>query len=88
MNVHVYLVDRPLNKVVDQTNLCLILHCLEKIFFLLQDKITLMNKTLGRARDPRANGTWLSKLTERNTKCLSLGGQRIDQKSKKGWKRG
>ena len=22
------------------------------------------NKTLGRARDPRANGVWLSKLTE------------------------
>ena len=22
------------------------------------------NKTLGRARDPRANGAWLSKLTE------------------------
>ena len=29
------------------------------------------NKTLGRARDPRANGAWLSKLTERNMKCLS-----------------
>ena len=28
-------------------------------------------KTLGRARDPRANGAWLSKLTERNMKCLS-----------------
>ena len=27
-----------------------------------QDRI--MNKTLGRALDPRANGTWLSKLTE------------------------
>ena len=24
----------------------------------------LLNKTLGRALDPRANGTWLSKLTE------------------------
>ena len=23
-----------------------------------------INKTLGRARDPRANGAWLSKLTE------------------------
>ena len=31
-----------------------------------------VNKTLGRARDPRANGAWLSKLlTERNMKCLS-----------------
>ena len=29
------------------------------------------NKTLGRARDPRANSAWLSKLTERNMKCLS-----------------
>ena len=29
------------------------------------------NKTLGRAWDPRANGAWLSKLTERNMKCLS-----------------
>ena len=29
------------------------------------------NKTLGRARDPRANGAWLSKLTEWNMKCLS-----------------
>ena len=38
---------------------------------------------LGRARDPRANGAWLSKLTE----VFVLGGQRIDQKSKKGWKR-
>ena len=28
-------------------------------------------KTLGRARDPRANGTWLNKLTESNMKCLS-----------------
>ena len=25
---------------------------------------TIPNKTLGRALDPRANGTWLSKLTE------------------------
>ena len=25
---------------------------------------TMMDKTLGRALDPRANGTWLSKLTE------------------------
>ena len=25
---------------------------------------TVSNKTLGRALDPRANGTWLSKLTE------------------------
>ena len=24
----------------------------------------LLNKTLGRAQDPRANGAWLSKLTE------------------------
>ena len=29
------------------------------------------DKTLGRARDPCANGAWLSKLTERNMKCLS-----------------
>ena len=29
------------------------------------------NKTLGRAQDPRANGAWLSKLTECNMKCLS-----------------
>ena len=28
----------------------------------LDDKI--VNKTLGRAQDPRANGAWLSKLTE------------------------
>ena len=28
----------------------------------------LKNKTLGRALDPRANGTWLSKLTEWNKK--------------------
>ena len=27
-----------------------------------------INKTLGRALDPRANGTWLSKLTEWNKK--------------------
>ena len=32
---------------------------------------SLDNKTLGRARDPRANSAWLSKLTERNMKCLS-----------------
>ena len=32
---------------------------------------TRKNKTLGRARDPRANGTWLNKLTEWNMKCLS-----------------
>ena len=50
-----------------------------------------MHKTLGRAEDLRANGSWLSKLTELNMKCLLkhevfiLGGQRIDQKSKKGW---
>ena len=25
---------------------------------------TIINKTLGRAQDPRANGAWLSKLTE------------------------
>ena len=30
------------------------------------------NKTLSRARDPCVNGAWLSKLTERNMKCLSL----------------
>ena len=29
------------------------------------------NKTFGRAQDPRANGAWLSKLTECNMKCLS-----------------
>ena len=32
---------------------------------------SILNKTLGRARDPHANGAWLSKLTERNMKCLS-----------------
>ena len=26
--------------------------------------MTKCNKTLGRARDPRANGAWLNKLTE------------------------
>ena len=31
----------------------------------------LYNKTLGRAQDPHANGSWLSKLTEWNMKCLS-----------------
>ena len=41
-------------------------------------------KTLGRALDPRSNGAWLSKLTEGNMVFI-LGGQRIDQKSKKGW---
>ena len=45
------------------------------------------NKTLGRARDPRANGAWLSKLRMKH-EVFILGGQRIDQKSKKGWKRG
>ena len=36
------------------------------------DKVnTKGNKTLGRARDPRANSAWLSKRTERNMKCLS-----------------
>ena len=29
------------------------------------------NKMLGRAQDPRANGAWLSKLTECKMKCLS-----------------
>ena len=46
------------------------------------------NKTLGRARDPRANGAWLNNLTEWTHEVFVLGGQRIDQKSKKGWKRG
>ena len=45
------------------------------------------NKMLGRARDPRANGAWLNKLTMKH-EVFVLGGQRIDQKSKKGWKRG
>ena len=32
----------------------------------------ILNKTLGRAQDPRANGAWLSNfLTERSMKCLS-----------------
>ena len=31
----------------------------------------IINKTLGRAQDPRANGSWLSQLTEWNMKCLS-----------------
>ena len=30
-----------------------------------------MDKTLGRARDLHANGTWLNKLTEWNMKYLS-----------------
>ena len=41
------------------------------VFFKLMECIIKMswcetecNKTLGRARDPRANGAWLSKLTE------------------------
>ena len=34
-------------------------------------KENLLNKTLGRAWDPRANSAWLSKLTERNMKSLS-----------------
>ena len=42
------------------------------------------NKMLGRALDPHSNGAWLSKLTEGNMVFI-LGGQRIDQKSKKGW---
>ena len=28
------------------------------------DLVPILNKTLGRARDPRANGAWLNKLTE------------------------
>ena len=31
----------------------------------------MLDKTLSRAQDPRANGAWLSKLTETNMKCLS-----------------
>ena len=47
-----------------------------KLFDVLCPTVPIMtedikNKTLGRARDPRANGAWLSKLTERNMKCLS-----------------
>ena len=30
----------------------------------LQEVRDSLNKTLGRAQDPRANGAWLSKLTE------------------------
>ena len=30
----------------------------------LAQSVTETNRTLGRALDPRANGTWLSKLTE------------------------
>ena len=41
------------------------------------------NKMLGRARDPSANGAWLNKLTEWTHEVFVLGGQRIDQKSKK-----
>ena len=33
------------------------------IIIIIRDK-PFTNKTLGRARDPRANGAWLSKLTE------------------------
>ena len=33
--------------------------------------ISIVNKMLGRVWDPRANGAWLNKLTERN-KCFSL----------------
>ena len=32
--------------------------------YLPQQIFFIQNKTLGRARDPHANGTWLSKLTE------------------------
>ena len=34
------------------------------LFFTLLDSIASRNKTLGRARDPRANGAWLNKQTE------------------------
>ena len=34
------------------------------IFFNRVTASYVLNKTLGRALDPRANGTWLSKLTE------------------------
>ena len=37
---------------------------------------------LGRAQGPRANGAWLSKLTEWNMKCFILG-QTIDQKARR-----
>ena len=37
-----------------------------------------MNKTLGRAQDPRASGAWLSKLTE-----VFILGQIIDQKARR-----
>ena len=40
------------------------------------------NKTLGRARDPHANGTWLSNWMKHEV--FILGGQRIDQKRQKG----
>ena len=36
----------------------------EDSFFQGKLYVTLKDKTLGRALDPRANGTWLSKLTE------------------------
>ena len=39
---------------------------------------------LSRALDPCANDAWLSKLTELKVEVFFLGGQRNDQKRKKG----
>ena len=34
------------------------------LYICVQKNCNLVNKTLGRAQDPRANSAWLSKLTE------------------------
>ena len=52
-------------------------HSYEILVYVIYNNITEL-KDAGRAQDPHANGAWLSKL-------FILGGQRIDQKSKKGW---
>ena len=45
--------------------------------------VTYIDKTLVRAQDPRANGAWLSKTNWMKHEVFILGGQRIDQKSKR-----
>ena len=49
---------------------------------------SIINKTLGRARDPHANGAWVNKTNSMKHEVFVLAGQRIDQKRKMGWKRG
>ena len=44
--------------------ICFIHVCKRKECKVVKKKHLLVNKTLGRARDPRANGAWLNKLTE------------------------